>query len=61
MRASVHAIGSSWYTAWVDAYQPVLPAFERYEPTVVERREWEGLGQQDRGGEAKGHLPHENE
>ena len=60
MRASVHAIGSSWYTAWVDAGQPVLPAFERYEPTVVERREWEGLGQQAQGGEAKG-RPHENE
>lgn len=60
MRASVHAVGSSWYTAWVDAGQPLLPAFGRYEPTVAERQEWEELQRQAQGGEAKGRA-HENE
>lgn len=60
MQASVHAIGSSWYTAWVDAGQPPLPAFGAYEPTVAERQELEELERQAAGGEAKGRT-HENE
>ena len=60
MRASVHAIGSSWYTAWVDAGQPTLPAFSEYEPTVAEKEELEELERQAQGGEAKG-RGHENE
>ncbi|MCB0547626.1 MAG: hypothetical protein KDD19_08555 [Phaeodactylibacter sp.] len=60
MRASVHAIGSSWYTAWVDAGQPALPAFGEYEPSVAERQEWEELQRQAQGGQSKGRA-HENE
>jgi len=60
MRASVHAIGSSWYTAWVDAGQPPLPAFGQYEPTVAEKEELEELERRARGGEAKGRA-HGNE
>lgn len=60
MQASVHAIGSSWYTAWVDAGQPLLPASGEYAPTVAEREEWQELQRQAQGGEAKGRT-HENE
>ena len=60
MRASVHTIGSSWYTAWVDAGQPPLPAFSEYEPTVAEKEELEELERQAQGGEAKG-RGHDNE
>jgi hypothetical protein len=37
MRASIHAIGSLWYTAWVNAGQPQLDksAFVNYEPEPV--------------------------
>jgi hypothetical protein len=33
MRLAIHAIGSFWYTAWVDAGQPDLDSLLTYQPT----------------------------
>ncbi|MFZ1703853.1 MAG: zinc dependent phospholipase C family protein [Saprospiraceae bacterium] len=37
MRASIHAVGSFWYTAWVNAGQPKLDGFNQieYVPDVI--------------------------
>jgi hypothetical protein len=54
LRASILSIGSSWYTAWVDAGQPDLQQMGEYQPPVAEIREKEQLEEQARSGEAKG-------
>jgi len=36
MRASVHAVGSYWYSAWVDAGQPVLENIKKIKPSRAE-------------------------
>ncbi|GHN00677.1 hypothetical protein WSM22_21660 [Cytophagales bacterium WSM2-2] len=41
MRASVHMIGSIWYTAWVDAGQPDLKSLIDYKPSQEELKERE--------------------
>ncbi len=47
MRQSIHAIGSCWYTAWVDAGQPKLEEME-YETTEAEDKSKETLGEKTR-------------
>lgn len=54
LRASILSIGSSWYTAWVDAGQPDLLQMGEYQPPVAEIREKEQLEEQARSGESKG-------
>lgn len=39
MRASIHAVSSAWYTAWVDAGQPDLANMNVALPTVEEQKE----------------------
>jgi len=39
MRASIAAVGSFWYSAWVDAGQPDLESLRRLESNKDERRE----------------------
>ncbi len=58
LQASIRAIGSSWYTAWVDAGQPRLSTLGEYRPTVAEAREMEELEKEVKGGANKG-RPHE--
>ena len=58
LQRSIRAIGSSWYTAWVDAGQPDLLNLGEHRPTVVEVKENEELENQVRQGEKKG-RPHE--
>jgi len=36
MKASVHMVGSIWYTAWIDAGQPDLKGLMDYTPTAEE-------------------------
>ncbi len=55
MRATIRAVGSSWYTAWVDAGQPDLTR-EGESLDEQERRELEELEAAFRKGEAKGRL-----
>ncbi len=55
MRASVLAIGSAWYTAWVDAGQPDLEFLNKDDATrEALAREAEELKSTYRSGEAKG-------
>jgi len=57
MRTTIQAVGSSWYTAWVDAGQPdLLKAGKSLDEQ--ERQEIEELEAAYRKGEAKG-RPHE--
>ncbi|WP_259016133.1 zinc dependent phospholipase C family protein [Emticicia fluvialis] len=39
MRASIKMIGDFWFTCWVDAGQPDLGAFKKYEPNPKEEEE----------------------
>ncbi|MBY0534710.1 MAG: S1/P1 Nuclease [Chitinophagaceae bacterium] len=43
MRASIFAVASFWYTAWVDAGQPNLKGLNRAEWTVEDQKELEEL------------------
>lgn len=43
MRAAIHAVASSWYTAWVDAGQPDLRQMDMPVATEEERQEEEQL------------------
>lgn len=43
MRAAIHAVGSAWYTAWVDAGQPDLSKMSAPVPSEAERKEEERL------------------
>jgi hypothetical protein len=56
MSKTILAVGSSWYTAWVDAGQPDLLDFDEYELSPEERQELEELNQQVRQGSQKGRL-----
>ncbi len=40
MQASIHAIGSAWYTAWVDAGQPDFDKYPSVDDTTME---WESM------------------
>ena len=54
MRNSILAIGSAWYTAWVDAGQPDLSNLEQFELTKKEEKENRTLQEQFESGEIKG-------
>ncbi len=54
MRDAVRSIGSSWYTAWVDAGQPNMRRFGELEISVDVRKEMEELDALFQGGDAKG-------
>ncbi len=54
MVAAIHSVGSSWYTAWVDAGQPDLDSLMRYKLSEEDKKELEALEKQYRGGEIKG-------
>lgn len=53
-RDAIHAIGCSWYTAWVDAGQPDLMNLQKSALTRKQIKEQEELESQFRQGEAKG-------
>ena len=59
MRESVQAIGSAWYTAWVDAGQPDLRKLINYRPGQRELDEMQSLQTEYEKGDAKGRK-HEN-
>lgn len=59
MRDAILAIGSAWYTAWVDAGQPDLRALLGRQPGRQEIAEIEELEAEYRKGESKGRR-HEN-
>ena len=54
MRASIHALGCSWYTAWVDAGQPDLNGLIQAPLSKKQQRELEELESNYRNGEVKG-------
>ena len=54
MQASILAIGSAWFTAWVDAGQPNLRKMTGFELTEVERKKQEEEEALFRGGAIKG-------
>lgn len=54
MRASVQSIGSSWYTAWVDAGQPDLDQLDKKEVTSDELDAMKQLDALFRQGDIKG-------
>ncbi len=54
MRDAILAIGSAWFTAWVDAGQPDLNALLDTKASEDELKEQQRLEQQYRAGETKG-------
>ena len=54
MREAVLSIGSSWYTAWVDAGQPDLDRISDHRLSKKEQDELEELNKLFNGGEIKG-------
>ncbi len=54
MRQAVHAIGSSWYTAWVDAGQPDLNLLTPGALSKAEQTEIENLEVQFKNGQERG-------
>jgi len=54
MQASILAIGSAWYTAWVDSGQPDLRKLDGYELTEAERKEQQEEDRLFRNGDIKG-------
>lgn len=56
MRESILSIGSSWYTAWVNAGQPDLNRLLEKDLSKKELEEQEALEQAFQGGSAKGRV-----
>lgn len=54
MRAAIRAIGSSWFTAWVDAGQPNLRKMQDYRPTKKELKRLKEEEAAYSGGKIKG-------
>lgn len=54
MRAAIHAVASSWFTAWVDAGSPDLSQMGQPVETEEERKEREELGKNFGGGKIIG-------
>ena len=54
MRASIHAIGSAWFTAWVDAGQPDLSDFKTIDQPELVNAEKEGNANDFKKGPIKG-------
>ncbi len=59
MRAAILAIGSFWYSAWVDAGQPNLSHLVRKEPSADERKKTAAEEQYYLKGKAKGRPENE--
>ena len=53
---AIHAIGSSWYTAWVDAGQPDLDNFKKYQLTKQDLKRLEELENLFSNGAIKGRV-----
>lgn len=60
MRSAIHAIGCSWYTAWIDAGQPNLFPINKYELTPEELEVLDNLNAQYQSGDPKGRA-HEDQ
>lgn len=56
MRAAIIAVGSVWYTAWVDAGQPDLKALQSIPPTAELLDEMRKLDDHFHNGEHKGRI-----
>ncbi len=54
MQASILAVGSSWYTAWVDAGQPSIQSIINEGVSEAAKEELKKLEEQFKKGEAKG-------
>lgn len=54
MRAAIHAVSSAWYTAWVDAGQPIMSNMDVPLPSEAERLEEERMRQQYQQGKIQG-------
>jgi len=54
MRDAILALGSLWYTAWIDAGQPDLRRFVGEETVLVDEEEQKALDNIFRSGESKG-------
>ena len=59
MRQSIHAVGSAWYTAWVDAGQPDLDKVAVYSLSEEERKALKKQEELFQKGQIKGRA-HEN-
>lgn len=56
MKKAIIAIGSIWYTAWVDAGQPDLRALQNIQPSAELVQELEALDAHFHNGEHKGRI-----
>ncbi len=54
MQGSIHAIGSAWYTAWVDAGQPDMKAMMDFKLSKKEKDQLEALNEKFKAGASKG-------
>jgi len=54
MRKAIIAVGSFWYTAWVDAGQPDLAGLGTFELNEEDRKKQEELDKLFQGGKIKG-------
>jgi hypothetical protein len=58
MRESIRAIGSIWYTAWVDAGQPDLTLLQNKQPSKELLNEHKSLEDINESNQAKGRICH---
>lgn len=56
LRAAINAVGSVWYTAWVDAGQPNLTELQNTEPSAELLEEMKALDQSYHSSNAKGRI-----
>lgn len=56
MKQAIIAIGSMWYTAWVNAGQPDLSSIQNKKPSEELLKEFQELEQQYHQGKAKGRI-----
>lgn len=56
LRAAIQAVGSIWYTAWVDAGQPDLTALQNTPPSAELLEELQALDDDFHAGEHKGRI-----
>ena len=54
MRSSILVVGSAWYTAWVDAGQPVFESYESVSASEKDVEEQKRLDELFKGGAIKG-------
>jgi hypothetical protein len=56
LRAAVIAVGSIWYTAWVDAGQPDLRSLQNKPPTQELLKEFQALDEHFHNDKHKGRI-----